>query len=105
MVARGQGSGPFFRFENGTPLTRMKFVDKVKEALSLAGVDCTAYSGHSFRIGAATTAAKRGISDATIKMLGRWKSSAYQVYIKMPREQLVSYSSRLGNTISDSVSQ
>ena len=99
MVARGRGSGPFFKFENGTPLTRMKFVDKVKEALSLAGVDCTAYSGHSFRIGAATTAAERGISDATIKMLGRWKSSAYQVYIKTPREQLASYSSRLGNTI------
>lgn len=108
MVARGQGTGPFFRFEDGAPLTRMKFVDKVKEALSQAGVDCTAYSGHSFRIGAATTAAKRGISDATIKMLGRWKSSAYQVYIKTPREQLASYSCRLGNTvhgISDSVHQ
>jgi hypothetical protein len=105
MVARGQGSGPFFKFENGNPLTRMKFVDKVKEALSSAGVDCTAYSGHSFRIGAATTATKQGISDATIKMLGRWKSSAYQVYIKTPREQLASYSSRLGNnlhSISDS---
>ena len=96
MVARGRSSGPFFKFENGTPLTRMKFVDKVKEALSVAGVDCTAYSGHSFRIGAATTAAERGISDATIKMLGRWKSSAYQV---APTRQLASYSSRLGNTI------
>ena len=92
----------------GPPLTRMKFVDKVKEALSQAGVDCTAYSGYSFRTGAATTAAKWGISDATIKMLGRWKSSAYQVYIKTLREQLVSYSCRLGNTvhsISDSVCQ
>ena len=101
MVARGRGSGPFFRFENGSPLTRSKFVDKVKEALSIAGVDCTTYSGHSFRIGAATTAARRGISDATIKMLGRWKSSAYQVYIKTPREQLASYSHRLGNSGSD----
>ena len=38
MVARGQGSGPFFKFENGTPLMRIKFVDKVKEALSIAGM-------------------------------------------------------------------
>ena len=86
----------------------MKFLDKVKEALSQAGMDCTAYSGHSFRIGTATTAAKWGISDATIKMLGRWKSSAYQVYIKTQQEQLASYSCHLGNTvhsISDSVHQ
>lgn len=103
-----QGIGPFFRFEDRAPLTCMKFLDKVKEALSQAGVDCTAYSRHSFRTGTATTAAKRGISDATIKMLGRWKSSAYQVYIKTQREQLASYSCHLGNTvhsISDSVHQ
>lgn len=98
MVARGPGAGPFFRFENGNPLTRTKFVEKVKEALSQAGVDCRAYSGHSFRSGAATTAARQGIGDATIKMLGRWKSSAYQVYIKTPRQQLASYSRRLGNS-------
>ena len=45
----------------------------------MAGIDFVPYSGHSFRSGAATTAAKQGISDATIKMLGRWKSSAYQL--------------------------
>ena len=94
MVARGPGPGPFFKFEDGSPLTRAKFVVKVKEALSLAGVDCTAYSGHSFRSGAATTAAKQGVSDATIKMFGRWKSSTYQIYIKTPRQQLA-YSHRL----------
>ena len=42
----------------------------MKEALTVAGIDCKAYSGHSFRSGAATTAAKLGIPDATIKMLG-----------------------------------
>ena len=62
MVARGQGNGPFFRIEDGAPLTRMKFVDKVKEALSQAGVDCTTYLGHSFRIGAATTVLLNGES-------------------------------------------
>ena len=48
----------------------------MKEALAAVGVDQSAYSGHSFRSGAATTAASQGIGDATIKMLGRCKSNA-----------------------------
>ena len=99
MVSRGPGVGPLFKFEDGSPLTRAKFVEKVKEALALVGVDSKGYSGHSFRIGAATAAAKQGISDASIKMLGRWKSSAYQVYIKTPRQQLASFSHRLGDSL------
>ena len=72
---------------------------KVKEAFALAGVNSKRYSGHSFCIGAATTAAKQGISDASIKMLGRWRSSAYQVYIKTPRHQLASFIHRLGESL------
>ena len=33
-------------------------------------------------------AAKQGLGDATIKMLGYWKSNAYQLYIKVPKQQL-----------------
>ena len=70
----------------------------VREALSSAGMDVLIYSGHSFRIGAATTALRAGISDANIKMLGRWESSAYQLYLKTPREELASVSTMLANT-------
>jgi hypothetical protein len=63
----------------------------VREALAAAGVDQSAYSGHSFRSGAATTAARQG----TIKMLGWWKTSAYQLYIQTPKEQLAAFSQRL----------
>ena len=81
-----------FYFSDGKPLTRSRFVSEVKEALAKAGVDSSCYSGHSFRSGAATTAAKRGIGETTIKMLGRWQSNAYQVYIKTPRDQLAQVS-------------
>ena len=62
-----------------------------------SGVDTKKYAGHSFRIGAATTANHQGISEATIKMLGRWESSAYLRYRKTPRGQLASTSSKLSN--------
>ena len=88
MVSRGPGVSPLFKLEDGSPLTRAKFVEKVKEALALAGVDSKGYSGHSFCIGAATAAAKQGISDAFIKMLGRWKRqrlATRSTSIKTPR--------------------
>ncbi len=44
---------------------------------------------------AATTAAARGLEDSTVRTLGRWKSLAYLDYIKIPREQLSTYSARL----------
>ena len=95
MALRGPGPGPFFRFHDGKPLTCSRLVVKLKESIQAAGVNCAAYSGHSFRSRAVTTAARQGIGDASIKVLGRWKSSAYQLYIKTPREQLAAVSRAL----------
>ena len=64
----------------------------LKEVLQVDGVDQSKYSGHSFRIGAATTAAARGMEDSIIKTLGRWNSVDYLQYVKIPRQQLASYS-------------
>ena len=95
LIRRGSGPGPLFRFQDGKPLTRSRFVERIRQALTEVGIDPTPYSGHSFRSGAATTAARQGIGDATIKMLGRWKSSAYQLYIKTPRQHLAKISGTL----------
>ena len=89
---RRSSPGPPITFNDGRPLTRSMFVEAVKRALDTAGVDSSQYSGHSFRSGAATTAATRGIDDATIMMLGRWRGTAYQRYIRIPREQLTGLS-------------
>ena len=89
---RGTAEGAFFRFADGTPLTKPHFVELVREALTRAGVPVSAYSGHSFRIGAATAAAQAGIPDSMIQALGRWSSPAFLSYIRTPRDQLAQFS-------------
>ena len=79
---------PLFLLKNGTPLSRQGLVEKIKTALAQAGVDSSHYSGNSFRIGAATTAAACSVSDATIQLLGRWKSDCYTRYIRQPHQEL-----------------
>ena len=96
LECRGSGPGPLFVFSSGRFLTRKRFVELVRAALSSAGVDQEKYCGHSFRIGAATTAAAKGVEDSIIKTLGRWESVAYLQYVRIPRNQLTSYSSLLG---------
>lgn len=95
MIRRGSHQGPFFLFANGSFLTRERFVNAVREALDKRRVDSSRYAGHSFRIGAATTAAQRGILDSLIKTLGRWESSAYTIYIRTPRKTLCSVTGTL----------
>ena len=95
-ILGGEGSaGPFFRFASGTPLSRELLVKHVRAALQPHDIDVSRYSGHSFRIGAATAAAAVGVEDSMIKTLGRWQSSAYQAYVRIPRDRLAAVSKRL----------
>ena len=77
---RRSSPSPLYKFRDGRPLTHFNFVEAVRKALETAGIDSSQYSGHShsFRSGATTTAAKQGIGDATIMMLGCWRTNAYQ---------------------------
>ena len=95
LAVRGGEAGPLFHRANGTPLTRSWFVDEVKRALASLGYTQSLYSGHSFRIGAATTTAAVHIEDSMIQALGRWTSTAFLTYIRTPRDQLAQLSSKL----------
>ncbi len=77
LAIRGQTLGPLFHFAEVSFLTRDAFVREVRRALTEAGLKCSSYAGHSFRIGAASTATAAGVEDSVIKTLGRWEISAY----------------------------
>ena len=59
-------SGPLFIFQDGSTLSRERLVSSLCQVLSDVGVSTAQYSRHSFRIGAATTAAKLGVPDSLI---------------------------------------
>ena len=98
MEARSARPGAFFLDENGVLITKARFVQEFRRILSIAGFPADSYAGHSFRIGAATTAAVAGIEDATIKTLGRWQSAAFLQYIRSPKAQLAAISSVLARS-------
>ena len=91
-------NGPLFIFEDGCSLTRQCFSSILDNLLSRLGFDTTQYNTHSFRIGAATTAAQSNIPHTSIQILGRWKSNAYQTYIKTPPQELARFSKYLASS-------
>ena len=87
-------SDPLFTFSDDRSLTRQRLSSTVQSMLHSAGYTGS-YSGHSFRIGAATTAAARGVPDYLIKTLGWWSSDSYQIYIRTPLSSIVHVSRQL----------
>ncbi len=90
----GSCPGPLFMFSNGMPLTKVKLNSRLQSLLKSCGWPNT-LTLHSFRVGAATSAAALGFPDYLIQALGRWSSDAYKVYIKMPTAKLTSASVNL----------
>ena len=81
---RGQTAGPLFCFTGGQPVLASQFNKWLTGSLSYASLSTLSIKSHSFRIGAATHAATTGYSDAQIQRLGRWNSSAFKKYIRIP---------------------
>ena len=79
----------FFVTEDGTPLTRKYLSNKMTIFLQKARVpEWWKYKGHSFRRGGATTLLMAGVSDSTIRNMGRWTSWCYQLYVDTPDHAL-----------------
>lgn len=86
---------PLFIDVDGKPFTRTKFLYYVKQVLCRLGYDENKYSGHSFRIGAASSAAEANIEDHMIQTLGRWSSSCYTRYIRVARSAIQDAQARM----------
>ena len=89
LKRKGMKPGFLFQHEDGRLLTKQMFgkwvgVQRAQE-----------YSGHSFRVGAATTAAAADVQDSIIKAMGRWDSTAYLIYIRLPQSELQKVSAQL----------
>ena len=95
---RGPTPGPLFVFASGKAMTREPLVANLRLLCTRLGLDTGDYCGHSLRIGAATTAAERGVPDWLLKALGRWESNCYQTYIRTPQSTLDSVPSILAHT-------
>lgn len=90
-------SGPLFVLFNGHYLTRKDVSKTTKRMLLKAGFDPLRFTSHSYRIGAATSAASAGLPDHLIKHLGRWSSNAYQRYIHPASNSVLSISQQLSS--------
>ena len=84
LTVRGTVQGPLYAFANATPVSRNFFCNHLTKTLKYAGLDPDKYKGHSFRIGAATASADSGLSETQIQTMGRWKSSAFKRYVRIP---------------------
>ncbi|KZP10731.1 hypothetical protein FIBSPDRAFT_962818 [Athelia psychrophila] len=89
------GETPLFEDVDGTVLYRGHFIAAVRTVLLAAGFNPSVYAGHSFRRGAASSAAAAGFSDYEIQLLGRWRSDAYKLYIEADSSRIICLSSLL----------
>ncbi|XP_068681672.1 uncharacterized protein [Montipora foliosa] len=95
LKARGLASGPMFLYRDGSPLSRQKLSCTLQSILRSAGSPPCKYSGFSFRSGAATTAASRGVSDDLIKTLCRRCIDSYDAYDKTSIDTVLRVTSQL----------
>ncbi|XP_069125084.1 uncharacterized protein [Argopecten irradians] len=87
-VGQSNRLSPFFITDFGVPLTRNVFITSLRTVFSRLGLNDSVYCGHSFRIGAATSAASSHVEDHLIKTLGRWSSDCYQRYIHTSKSSI-----------------
>ena len=87
---------PLFALE-GRPVTRQRLLSALKKLLAKAGLDPSKYSGHSLRKGGAQTLLEAGVPESQIQILGRWRSSAFKLYIQLTDDIRARVAKLMGN--------
>ena len=65
-----------------SPLTYPQFMQRLREALAMAGFNPYQFSSHSFRRGGATYAFSAGVHPLLIQLQGDWVSDSYRRYLE-----------------------
>lgn len=74
--------GPLLVHKDGSFLSTYQFVQVFRKGLERMGLVAKEFSSHSFRIGAATEAARWGLGPEAVKRIGRWESERYKIYVR-----------------------
>jgi hypothetical protein len=98
IEVKGDQPAALFLDSTHSVVTKPRFVARILDILTTIVLPQHHFAGHSFRIGAATTAASAGIEDSIIQTLGRWHSTAFLQYTRIPKEQLAAISSTLAGS-------
>ena len=83
-----RANAPLFQ-RNGRAVQREWMVSKLRDFLFRLGLHPENYAGHSFRVGAATSAAAAGVPDSLVKVMGRWKSDCFRVYVRTTLDSML----------------
>ena len=66
LICRGGTPGRLFQLEDSKPLKRQTFAASVQQALTSSDLDGSQFNGHSYGIGAATTASAAGLEESIV---------------------------------------
>lgn len=97
ITSTSSSTEPLFLLSSGAPISKQYLVARTRSFIQAVGLDPTPYTGHSFRVGAATQASINNMPEFHIQQLGHWKSNAYKSYIHTPISQLISYTHTLSS--------
>ena len=85
LQIRPVGKSPvLFISQMGQPISSYTFSKMFKECIVDLKLDVDLYKPHSLRIGGASLAHELKFSDSQIEALGRWHSTSYKRYIRVP---------------------
>ncbi|KAF8877633.1 hypothetical protein BD779DRAFT_1448411, partial [Infundibulicybe gibba] len=83
-VVPAGASDPLFSWRdaegNVRPMVKSKALDRINAVIGAWGWGTT--FGHSFRIGGASFYLAQGVTPEIVRLAGRWKSMAYEAYIR-----------------------
>jgi hypothetical protein len=99
-VSESQKSAtPLFRDPQSNDVLRTGYMRQITRMLMQSvGEDPKQFGLHSFRIGGATALFAAGANPITIRMMGRWSSDCYRLYVRACYEQTLAWTARCGST-------